>query len=131
MTTTIQPTRAPALEALRVNVILGRARTQLSQQQLAERAQTSRPTISKIERAVGDVGIELVQRIANALGVTVADLFVPVEEVCVDDDEISARAATRGSEFIGARALLKAVDEAAERSSQKYSRAGRPPRLVR
>ncbi|MDP9018628.1 MAG: HAD-IB family phosphatase [Candidatus Eremiobacteraeota bacterium] len=116
----------PALEALRVNVILGRARLHLSQQQLARRARTSRPTISKIERAVGDVGIELVQRIADALGVTVADLFVSVSEARVDDDELIARAVTPRHEFIGARTLLNAVNEAAEVPIQRYSRAGRP-----
>lgn len=92
--------RAPALEALRVNLIVGRARTQLSQEQLAEKAQVSRPTISRIERGTGDVKIDVVQRLADALGVAVADLFVPASTEDVDDAEITRRAADAREDFI-------------------------------
>lgn len=124
--------RAPALEALRVNLIVGRARSRLSQEDLAERAQVSRPTISRIERGAGDVKIDVVQRIADALGVTVADLFVPASTECVDDAEIARRAADAREDFIDADALLEAIDEslgkkpAAADEVQRYSRAGRP-----
>ena len=97
-------TRAPALEALRVNVIIGRARSRLSQTELAERAGVSRPTISRIERASGDVGIDVIQRIADALGVAVADLFISANAVSVDEDELLG-----------------------DRSIERYSQAGRPP----
>lgn len=127
MQTLTNPNRAPALEALRVNTIVGRAIARISQQELAERAGLSRPTISRIERgATGDVGIETVERIAGVLGVTVADLFIPVTEDRWDDDELLRRAATDRAEFIDARALLEAVDEAAGRPIKRYSRAGRP-----
>jgi transcriptional regulator with XRE-family HTH domain len=122
--------RAPALEALRVNVIVGRARARLSQDQLAERAGISRPTISRLERAAGDVGIEVVQRIADALGTTVADLFVPPSADRVADDELARRASAGDEEFVDANALLAAVDEAADRPTpaiDRYSKAGRPP----
>lgn len=122
--------RAPALEALRANVIVGRARARLSQDQLAERAGVSRPTISRIERATADVGVDVVQRIADALGVTVAELFVPLSATAVDDDELARRAAAGDDEFVDAEALLDAVDEAAGRPIERYSRAGRP-RLAR
>jgi transcriptional regulator with XRE-family HTH domain len=123
------PARAPALEALRVNVIVGRARTQLSQEQLAEKAQVSRPTISRIERGTGDVKIDVVQRLADALGVTVADLFVPASTEGVDDAEIARRATDAREAFIDADALLEAIDEAARPTGEKirrYSRRGRP-----
>ncbi len=119
--------RLPALEALRVNVIIARARAHLSQEHLANRAGISRPTVSRIERAAADVGIEIVQRIADALGITVADLFLPTRDDCVDEVELKARAAAPDSEFIDARAVLDAVDEAAGRTIERYSRAGRPP----
>jgi transcriptional regulator with XRE-family HTH domain len=122
--------RAPALEALRVNVIVGRAKACLSQDQLAERAGVSRPTISRLERAAGDVGIEVVQRIADALGTTVAELFVPASTDRVAEDELARRASAGDEEFIDAKALLAAVDEAADRPAlpiERYSRAGRPP----
>jgi transcriptional regulator with XRE-family HTH domain len=120
--------RAPALEFLRVNVIVGRAHARLSQDELAQRASVSRPTISRIERGVGDVSIDVVQRIADALDLTVADLFVQPRSARGDDDELRRRAADPDSEFGDARALLEAVDEAAGASldEQRYSRAGRP-----
>lgn len=119
--------RLPALEALRVNVIIGRARVRLSQEQLAERAGVSRPTVSRIERAAADVGIEVVQRIADALGTTVSELFLPAGDDRLDENEIAARLDTGDDEFIDARAVLDAVDEAAGREIERYSRAGRPP----
>lgn len=119
--------RLPALEALRVNVTVGRAKARLSQEQLADRAGISRPTVSRIERAAADVGIEVVQRIADALGVTVADLFIQPNDDRVDDIELAARLDSGDEEFIDARAVLAAVDEAAGRQIERYSRAGRPP----
>ncbi|HEY0396533.1 MAG TPA: helix-turn-helix transcriptional regulator [Candidatus Elarobacter sp.] len=119
-------TRSPALEALRVNVVVGRARCRLSQSQLAERAGVSRPTISRIERGSGDVGVDVVQRIADALDVSVAQLFEPTTDELVDDDELVRRAATPADQFIDADALFDAIDEAAGRPIRRYSRAGRP-----
>lgn len=121
---------ARALEALRVNTIVGRAKARLSQAELAERSGVSRPTISRIERAAGDIGIEVVERIADALGVTVASLFVPARTERVDEDEIARRAADADGEFVDARTLIAAIDEAAGRPApveiERFSRAGRP-----
>jgi transcriptional regulator with XRE-family HTH domain len=117
--------RAPARVVLRVNVIVGRARARLSQEELADRAGISRPTLSRVERAAGDVGLDVIERIAGALGVAVADLLVPPSEDRVDDRELARRAAAPEDEFVDADALLEAVDEAAGRI-ERYSRAGRP-----
>jgi len=126
---TTNSARGTALEALRVNVIVGRAKARLSQAELAQRANVSRQTISRIERAATDVGIEVVERIANALGATIADLFVPVGTERVDDGELARRAATPREDYVDARALLAAVDEAAGRTTgreiERFSRAGR------
>jgi transcriptional regulator with XRE-family HTH domain len=124
--------RVPAQEILRINTIVGRARAHLSQEQLAERADVSRPTISRIERGVGDVGVDVVERIATALGITVADLFTPESAEVVDEAELDRRAAASDDEFDDARHVLDAVDEAAGRRpvqapTDRYSRAGRPP----
>ena len=121
--------RTPALEALRVNVIVGRAKTRLSQDELAKRANVSRQTISRLERAATDVGIEVVERIAKALGTTISELLVPSGPDRVDDDELARRAAAPREESIDARVLLAAVDQAAGRSAEleRFSRAGRPP----
>jgi transcriptional regulator with XRE-family HTH domain len=121
--------RGTALEALRVNVVVGRAKARLSKAELAHRANVSRQTISRIERAATDVGVEVVERIANALGTTIADLFVPVSTERVDDRELARRAATPRESYVDARALLAAVDEAAGRVTgrelERFSRAGR------
>lgn len=126
MTSSIANARAPAREALRVNTIVGRARKRLSQADLAERAGVSRPTISRIERATADVGIDVVQRIADALDVTVAELFVPPSRDPVDDAELARRAASPASEFIDEEDLFRTLDEAAGPPVERYSRAGRP-----
>lgn len=118
------------LDALRVNVIVGRARTGLSQSELAERANVSRQTVSRIERAATDVGIEAVERIARALGTTVGALVAPVGTHIVDDDELARRAVEPRDDYIEARAVLRAIDEAAGlvdgRDLKRFSRAGRP-----
>jgi transcriptional regulator with XRE-family HTH domain len=127
MTTQLMnPARAPALEALRVNLIVGRARARLSQEQLAERSGVSRPTISRIERAAGDIGVEIVQRLADALGLSVAELFISPSGDAVDDDELARRSAAEDDQFVDARALLDAADDASQRPIERYSRAGRP-----
>jgi transcriptional regulator with XRE-family HTH domain len=117
---------APAREVLRVNVIVGRAKAHLSQEELADRAGISRPTLSRVERAAGDVGLDVIERIAGALGVAVADLLVPPNEDRVGDRELARRAAAPDDEFVDAEALLEAVDVAAGRI-ERYSRAGRRP----
>jgi transcriptional regulator with XRE-family HTH domain len=122
---TIASAHAPAREVLRVNVIVGRARVRLSQEELAEHAGISRPTLSRVERAAGDVGLDVIERIAGALGVAVADLLVPLREDRVGNRELARRAAAPDNEFVDADALLEAVDEAAGRI-ERYSRAGRP-----
>jgi|HubBroStandDraft_6_1064221.scaffolds.fasta_scaffold888422_1 transcriptional regulator with XRE-family HTH domain len=129
MAITANLARSPALEALRVNVIVGRAKARLSQEQLAERAGISRPTVSRLERSAGDIGVEVVQRIADALGTTVADLFIPPSTARVAESELARRATAGDQEFVDAVALLEAVDEAAHRSPaeiERYSKAGRP-----
>jgi len=130
-------TRVPAsaLETLRVNLIVERARARFSQTELAQRAGVARPTISRIERAVGDVGVDVVDRIASALGVTVASLFIPVDTRPADDDAIARRAAAPASEYSSIRDLLAAIDESAAAESgakphERYSKAGRRRRSL-
>jgi transcriptional regulator with XRE-family HTH domain len=119
--------RSPALESLRVHVIVGRARAQLSQDDLAQHAGVSRPTISRIERGVGDASIDVVQRIADALNVTVAELFTPLRTDKISDDEIQRRIASSKDDYVDADALLNALEETGDASAtQRYSRAGRP-----
>lgn len=118
--------RSPALESLRVRTIIGRARARLSQSELALRACVSRPTISRIERGVGDAGIDVIQRIADVLGVTVADLVAPLHTGPIETAELERRFNAPVSEFVDADALLEALSEAEIAGSERYSRAGRP-----
>ncbi len=126
---TISSARGTALEALRANVIVGRAKARLSQVELAQRANVSRQTISRIERAAADVGIEVVERIANALGTTIPDLLISSSIKRVDDRELARRAATPRRNYVDARDLLLAVDEAAGRTTgREIERFRRQPR---
>lgn len=119
---------SPAREALRVNLIVGRARLRLSQEALAKRAGLSRPTISRIERcAAPDVGLDVIERLSTALETSVSELFAPVDEGPADDAEIARRAAAPDDDYIDADALIAAMEEAARPAVQRYSRAGRPP----
>jgi len=115
-----------AAEVLRANVIIGRARSRLSQQQLAERAGVSRPTISRIERAIGDVSLDVIERLARALDIPVYSLLTPgPEDRPVTDADLERRATAPETEFVDVAALGIAMDEAEGRRS-RYSAAGRP-----
>jgi transcriptional regulator with XRE-family HTH domain len=130
-----EPTgRVSAREVLRVNIIFGRAQRRLSQDELARLARVSRPTISRIERAAGDVGVDVVQRIADALGTTVSKLFSETRTESSTDAELARRLADPPSEWADFGAVLDAIDEAdaephrrAAPAIKRYSRAGRPP----
>jgi len=92
----IQSEEAPALQELRVNLIVGRARVGLSQEDLSRVSGVSRPTISRIERAVGSVGVDVIERLALALGTSVYDLYSPTAEAVADDDDVVRRAVACG-----------------------------------
>jgi transcriptional regulator with XRE-family HTH domain len=122
--------RTPAKETLRHNVILRRAKAEISQEELAQRSGVSRAWISRIESGTADVGLDVLDRLAIAFDLAVADLLTELDDDAkeVDEDELVRRAAAPRSERIGARSLLDAIDEAAGRSDQqRYSRRGRPP----
>jgi transcriptional regulator with XRE-family HTH domain len=70
---------------------------------LAERARVSRPTISRIERGDGDPTLRVLDSLAAALDVDVAELFARDEA-----EPVSAGA------------------ELASEVRERYSRAGRP-----
>jgi transcriptional regulator with XRE-family HTH domain len=66
---------ATELVMLGARVCKLRAGRGLSQEALSAATGISRPTISKIERGVEDVGVVRLHRLAEVLGVGVADLF--------------------------------------------------------
>lgn len=111
-----------AMEALRRNVVFKRAEHGISQSDLATRASVSRQTISKVESGHGTVTVEILEKIATVLGCGIGELFEP-RCVRVDDAELERRANAPRTEFVDARALFNAIEEANE---VRYSRAGRP-----
>lgn len=116
-----------AMEALRRNVVFKRAEHGISQSDLAHRASVARQTISKIESGQGDVTVKVLEKIATVLGCGVDELFEP-RCLRVDDAELERRANAPRSDFVNARQLLEAIDEANE---VRYSRAGRPKAVDR
>jgi transcriptional regulator with XRE-family HTH domain len=62
-------------EILAVNLRKLRRARGLSQEELAHRAEIDRTYISSLERSVYAAGIDVVERLARALGVEVADLL--------------------------------------------------------
>ena len=128
MTNASPAARYSALESLRINVIVERARARLSQSELAKKAGVSRQTISRIERASSDVGLAVIERIATALGTTVTVLVEPYEPDFPDDAELARTLTEPRGNYIDADAFLAALDEAAGRTEiKRFSRAGRPP----
>jgi transcriptional regulator with XRE-family HTH domain len=67
-------------DVLALNLRRLRADQGLSQEDLADRADIDRTYISSLERSVYAAGIDVVDRLAKALGVTVADLLAPPED---------------------------------------------------
>jgi transcriptional regulator with XRE-family HTH domain len=66
-------------DVLALNLRRLRADQGLSQEDLADRADIDRTYISSLERSVYAAGIDVVDRLAKALGVTAAELLAPSE----------------------------------------------------
>jgi len=64
-------------QTLGANIAHRRRAARISQTDLAQRAAVSRATISNIERACYDPTLSTIERIANALNVTVVKLLAP------------------------------------------------------
>jgi transcriptional regulator with XRE-family HTH domain len=69
----------PASEALAYNIRVSRAKRGMSQIVLAVEANTTPATVSAIENSDGNPTLEVLQRLADALGVEVAALFAKPE----------------------------------------------------
>ena len=109
------------MSAIRTNVVRKRAELDISQSVLATRADVSRATVSKIEQGDGNVTVLMLEKIATALGCKLDELFAP-RCLRADDSELERRANAPDSEFISARVLGNAINEAI---GPRYSNAGR------
>jgi transcriptional regulator with XRE-family HTH domain len=69
----------PATDALAYNIRVLRAKRDLSQIVPAVEASTTTATISAIENGEGNPTLDILQRLADALGVDVAALFAKPE----------------------------------------------------
>ena len=98
-----------ASEALRINLVVLRAKRGLSQAALAARSHVSRAIISELEQGRGDARLTTLARLAHSLGANVSDLFEAWRPQPLTDEELSRRA--RDDEFIDADAFLAALDE--------------------
>jgi len=107
--------------ALRINLVVLRAKRGLSQAALAARSRVSRAIISELEQGRGDARLTTLARLAHSLGASVSDLLEPWRPQPLTDEELSRR---RDDEFIDADAFLAALDEADDRIP-RFSRRGR------
>jgi transcriptional regulator with XRE-family HTH domain len=124
MSVAIVPSVSPLQRTLRAHLIAERAQSRLSQADLADRAGVSRYTIVRLESGdYANPGLELLGKIAGALGVGVHDLLAPIELDTPSDAELQRRAVAPQSEFIDADVLLAVIDEADGR--RRYSNRGR------
>jgi transcriptional regulator with XRE-family HTH domain len=102
-----------------------RARAGLSQSGLADAAGVSRQTISEIERGTTNPSLDVIDRIVDALGITIDRLFLRHRGGLVDDDELARRRATGREDTVDAFEALDSIEEAAGRP-RRFSNAGRP-----
>lgn len=112
-----------ASEALRINLVVFRAKAGLSQASLAKRTGVSRTIISELEQGRGDARLTTLARLANALGASVSELLEPWHPGSVSTDELDRR--SREDEFIDADVFLAALDEVDR--LPRYSHRGRRP----
>jgi transcriptional regulator with XRE-family HTH domain len=125
MTSITPNARPPSRELLRGNLVFERARAGLSQTGLADASGLSRQTISEIERGATNPSLDVIDRIVDALGITIDRLFVFHRPGLVDDDELERRRAAGRDDTVDASEALDAIEEAAGRP-RRFSNAGRP-----
>ncbi len=132
MTTSKRRVLSPQ-RSIRANLTFERAQKRLSQAELAKRAGVSRYAVVRLESGeYSNPGLELLDKIARALGVTVHRLLEPVEITArePDDEELLRRMQDPPSEFVDADDLVAAIGEADRAAAQlgarhRYSNRGR------
>lgn len=131
MSVSAQRLKEDALDALRENIVVYRARAGLSQVELADRAGVSRPVVSKMEQGSTSPNFDSLAKIAEVLGCSIADLLFHEHDGHVNDEEIVRRAQSGTDDDIDVDELLSALDEANQRApQQRYSSKGRKPALA-
>jgi transcriptional regulator with XRE-family HTH domain len=77
-----------ALGALRENIVVFRARAGLSQEQLASKARVSRPVVSKMEQGSSAPSFDVLPKIADVLGCSIAELLLHEHDAALSNQEI-------------------------------------------
>ena len=117
-----------ARDALRFNLLFQRAKWGLSQKALAQQVSISRPLVSDLEHGRANVTLDILERLAAVLEVSVPDLLTPVHAGTSEAD-LERRSKDGPDAFVDARDFLVAVDDdlAAKTtgSAARFSRRGR------
>lgn len=79
------PGKGKSRKALAKHVRLLRTAQGLSQEALAEVCGLHRTYISMIERGVCNIGVDNIERLATALGISIEDLVDPLQPIQVED----------------------------------------------
>lgn len=88
-------------EAVGLNIKLARVKENLTQEQLAERADISSSYVSAIERGKQSVSLEYMNRIAEALNVSVTELLVQEGSGYLSEHESEGALRESESEYEG------------------------------
>jgi transcriptional regulator with XRE-family HTH domain len=119
-----------ALGALRENIVVFRARAGLSQEQLASKARVSRPVVSKMEQGSSAPSFDVLAKIADVLGCSIAELLLHEHDADLSHEDILRRAKSSTDGDIDVDDLLDALDEVHRKSPTKYSTKGRKPAMA-
>jgi ribosome-binding protein aMBF1 (putative translation factor) len=77
----LEPEFQVAREVVRLRLARG-----LSQEELAEKAGTGQPNISRLERAVSNPSLHFLQKVAKALGTELEIKFKPIDQCLTSSD---------------------------------------------
>jgi transcriptional regulator with XRE-family HTH domain len=116
-----------AREALRFNVLFRRAQKRLSQAALAERAGVSRTILSAIENGEGNVTLDSIEKLAETLDISVADLFTQNVRSGASEADLARRAHDGPEAYVDADDFLAALDDRAGRYSPRGRRKAVSP----
>ena len=115
------PSNSLARKALEFNVLFRRAKKRLSQQELAKRAKISRTVLSGIENGEHNPTLDILDRLADALDTTIAELFTRIETAEETEAEAIERRDKDGEDaYVNADDFIAAIADRGRRKALQH-----------